>query len=117
MTRTQLFAPESDAAALAAVVAAITETEPVVRHMTRDDGVETERFSFESGGVALEITADDRARVPALLEFHVTDAVALAAAVERVRAAGFVPEPWPAEEPVHAVVHVAGTEINVQRDA
>ncbi|MBN7463877.1 hypothetical protein PP568_06715 [Mycobacteroides abscessus] len=117
LTRTQFFAPAADATAIAAVIAAITETEPVVRRMTRSDGAETERFGFESGGVALEITAHYRTFVPALIEFRVPDAPALAAAMERVRAAGFDPEPWPADEPVHAVVHVAGTEINVQRNA
>lgn len=117
LSRTQLFAPGSDATAIAAVIAAVTETESVVRHMTRDDGVGASRFDFESGGVALEITVDNRVHVPALIEFRVPDAAALTAAMGRVQAAGFVPEPWPVDEPVQAVVRVAGTEINIQRDA
>lgn len=117
LNRVQLFAPDRDAEAIAAVIAAVLEAEPSVRRLTQESGRETVRHDFVSGGVAIEVTADDRVHVPALLEFRVADTAALTAAVDRVRETGYEVEPWPESDPMQAVVRVGGVEIVVQRES
>ncbi|AUN38661.1 hypothetical protein [Tsukamurella tyrosinosolvens] len=101
LSRVQLFAPPDDAEQIARLIAAIIEVEPVVRPMTRLDQVETHRYDFLSGGIGLEVMADERTRVPSLLQFDTAD---LDAALERVLAAGFPARTWPPEGQTEDIV-------------
>lgn len=92
LSRVQLFAPPADAEQIARLITAIIEVEPATRPMTRVDQVETLRYDFLSGGIGLEIMADDRTRVPSLLQFDTPD---LDATLERVLASGFSARTWP----------------------
>lgn len=105
LSRVQLFAAPDDAAQIARLITAIIQTEPHVRPMTRVDQVASLRFDFVSGGIGLEVMADERTRVPSLLQFDTTD---LNAALERVLAAGFPARTWPPEGDVEDVVVEVG---------
>ncbi len=105
LSRVQLFAAPADAEQIARLIAAIIQAESTVRPMTRVDGVETRRFDFTTTGIDLEVMADDRTRVPSLLQFDTAD---LDAALERVLAAGFSARTWPREGETEDVVVEVG---------
>jgi hypothetical protein len=54
--RTQLFAAAADAERIAAVIAALTGIEPSAMRMPGRDGTETQRYGFDSAGIALEFS-------------------------------------------------------------
>ena len=111
--RIQLTAPPPDAAEIATVIGMITASPPRIYRVEREDDSETTRSSVD-GPVAIEITADPRTSVPAMLAFRVPDAESLRAAVARVAGVGHEMRLWPsAEHPVDAVVEVAGIRIAV----
>ncbi|QIP38035.1 Uncharacterized protein G9444_0791 [Rhodococcus erythropolis] len=101
LSRVQLFAAPAEAEQIARLITAIIQAEPTVRPMTRVDGVETLRYDFSSNGIRLEVMADERTRVPSLLQFDTAD---LDGALERVLAAGFPARTWPPEGQVEDVV-------------
>ncbi len=69
LSRVQLFAAPDAAEEIARLITAIIEVAPTVRTMTRVDQVESLRYDFVSGGIGLEVMADDRTRVPSVLQF------------------------------------------------
>lgn len=113
LSRVQLFAPADDAEQIARLIAAIIQAEPTVRPMSRVDGVETHRYDFTPNGISLEIMADERQRVPSLLQFDTAD---LDPTLEQVLAAGFSARTWPWEGQVEdVVVEIADLTVCIAR--
>lgn len=89
ISRILLFAQPDDVYRVTAALAAVTDTAPVTMRITRLDGVRVTAHLIDVGSTSIEVAPGEPA-VPALLELLVPD---VAAAVERLSAAGMVITP------------------------
>lgn len=89
VSRILVFTEPEHVAGTVATLAAITGTEPVTMRITRRDGVRVTAYLIDVGTTVIEVAPGECA-VPALIELLVSD---LAAATERLTAAGMVVTP------------------------